>query len=89
MMIRIPYLESRKFLKNSNHAKKAKRHTRLFLMYFTEETLTSCSELSLASLKDIELCFHKKVIFQVLYPLLICLIILIQLLRIHISVLTI
>ena len=46
MMIRMPCLESRKIWKNSNHAKKVKRHM-WFLMYFTDGTLSSCTEISL------------------------------------------
>ena len=33
-------------------------------MYFTDRTLSSCTEISLTSLKDIELCFQNKVIFS-------------------------
>ena len=33
-------------------------------MLFTDGTLSSCTEISLTSLKDIELCFKKKVIFS-------------------------
>ena len=32
-------------------------------MYFTDGTLSSCTEISLTSLKDIELCFQNKAIF--------------------------
>ena len=31
-------------------------------MYFTDGTLSSCTEISLTSPKDIELCFQNKVI---------------------------
>ena len=34
-------------------------------MYFIDGTLSSCTEISLTSLKDIDLCFQNKVIFQV------------------------
>ena len=36
----------------------------LFLMYFTDGTLSSCTEISLTSLKDIKLCFQNKAIFS-------------------------
>ena len=32
-------------------------------MYFTDGSLSSCTEISLTSLKDIELCFQNKVTF--------------------------
>ena len=53
-----------------------------FPMYFTDGTLSSCTEISLTSLQDIELCFQNKVIFSSFCIL--CLIILIQILRISI-----
>ena len=34
-------------------------------MYITDGTLSSCTEISLTTLKDTELCFQKKVFFQV------------------------
>ena len=33
-------------------------------MYFTDGTLSSCIEMSLTSLKDIEICFQNKVVFS-------------------------
>ena len=33
-------------------------------MYLTDGTLSSCTEMSLTSLKDIDLCFQNKVIFS-------------------------
>ena len=33
-------------------------------MHFTDGALSSCTEISLTSLKDIELCFQNKVIFS-------------------------
>ena len=59
-------------------------------MYFTDETLFSCTEISLTSLRDTELSFQNKVIsyfLKFLYPLLLRLIILIQVLKISILVL--
>ena len=44
---------------------KKQKDTWLSLMYFTDELWSSCREISLTSPKDIELCFHSKVIFQV------------------------
>ena len=49
-----------KSLQNSNQAKKQKD----IRDYFTDGTLSSCTEISLTNLKDIELCFQNKVIFS-------------------------
>ena len=49
-----------KSLQNSNQAKKQKD----MRDYFTDGTLSSCTEISLTNLKDIELCFQNKVIFS-------------------------
>ena len=60
-------------------------YVQLFLMYFRDGTLSSCTEISLTSFKDIELCFQKKVIFSsfcILFSY-----VLIQVLRIPILVL--
>ena len=56
-------------------------------MYFTEGLLSSCTEMYLTSLKDIELCFQTKVNFSSFYIHSFHVIILIKLLRIPILVL--